>query len=145
MKLATTPRRIALAVLALAAAAGIAVAAHSHSARAAAVDPGLVDINTSLGYQGTHAAGTGIVLTSSGEVLTNNHVIRGATRITATDLGNGRTYTARVVGYSVPNDVAVLQLQGASGLSRSATPSRRSATPAAAAGRRRPRPAGSPD
>ncbi len=116
MKHATTPRRIALAVLALAAAAGIAVAVQSHSARAAAVDPGLVDINTSLGYQATHAAGTGIVLTSSGEVLTNNHVIRGATRITATDLGNGRTYTAKVVGYSVANDVAVLQLQGASGL-----------------------------
>src|SRR5581483_123782 len=116
MSLASTPRRLFLAVLALATAAGIAVAVRSHSARAAAVDPGLVIVNTTLGYQATHAAGTGIVLTSDGEVLTNNHVIRGATKITATDLGNGRTYTAKIVGYSVANDVAVLQLQGASGL-----------------------------
>jgi len=116
MNFAMTPRRIALALVVLAAAAGIAVATHSHNARAAAVDPGLVDINTTLGYEDVTAAGTGIVLTSSGEVLTNNHVIRGATKITATDLGNGRTYTAKVIGYDVSHDVAVLQLSGASGL-----------------------------
>jgi len=58
-----------------------------------------------------------MVLTSSGEVLTNNHVIAGATAIKVRDIGNGRTYTAKVVGYSDSNDVAVLQLQGASGLS----------------------------
>ena len=80
------------------------------------VDPGLVDIVTNLGYQNGQAAGTGMVLTSSGEVLTNNHVIRGATQIKATDVGNGRTYTAKVVGYDETDDVAVLQLQGASGL-----------------------------
>src|SRR5579862_3719616 len=106
MNHAMTPRRIALAALALAAVAGIVVATHSRSARAAAVDPGLVDINTTLGYQQTRAAGTGIVLTSTGEVLTNNHVIRGATKISATDLGNGRTYTAKIVGYDVSHDVA---------------------------------------
>ena len=80
------------------------------------VDPGLVDIVTNLGYQQGEAAGTGMVLTSSGQVLTNNHVIRGATQIKATDVGNGRTYTAKVVGYDETDDVAVLQLQGASGL-----------------------------
>ena len=79
-------------------------------------DPGLVDINTTLGYQQARAAGTGMVLTSSGEVLTNNHVINGATSITARDIGNGRTYQAKVVGYDHSHDVAVLQLQGASGL-----------------------------
>ena len=79
-------------------------------------DPGLVDINTTLGYQQAQAAGTGMVLTSSGEVLTNNHVINGATSITARDIGNGRTYQAKVVGYDHSHDVAVLQLQGASGL-----------------------------
>jgi S1-C subfamily serine protease len=79
-------------------------------------DPGLVDINTTLGYQQARAAGTGMVLTSSGEVLTNNHVINGATSITARDIGNGRTYQAKVVGYDHGHDVAVLQLQGASGL-----------------------------
>ena len=83
---------------------------------ASKVDPGLVDIVTNLGYQNGEAAGTGMVLTSSGEVLTNNHVIRGATQIKARDVGNGRTYTAKVVGYDEKDDVAVLQLQNASGL-----------------------------
>jgi S1-C subfamily serine protease len=82
----------------------------------AKVDPGLVDIVSTLGYQQAEAAGTGQVLTSSGEVLTNNHVVEGATSIKATDIGNGRTYTARVVGYDQSKDVAVIQLQGASGL-----------------------------
>jgi S1-C subfamily serine protease len=83
---------------------------------AAKVDPGLVNIVTTLGYQDGKAAGTGMVLTSTGEVLTNNHVINGATSIKATDVGNGRTYTAKVVGYDKTHDVAVLQLQNASGL-----------------------------
>ena len=83
---------------------------------AAKVDPGLVDVVTTLGYQSGKAAGTGMVLTSTGEVLTNNHVIDGATSIKATDIGNGRTYTAKVVGYDKTHDVAVLQLQNASGL-----------------------------
>ena len=56
------------------------------------------------------------MLTSTGEVLTNNHVIDGATSIKVTDVGNGRTYTAKVVGYNKTKDVAVLQLQNASGL-----------------------------
>lgn len=57
-----------------------------------------------------------MVLTPSGEVLTNNHVIEGATSIKAVDVGNGRAYPATVVGYDQSHDVAVLQLQGASGL-----------------------------
>jgi S1-C subfamily serine protease len=86
------------------------------SAIATKVDPGLVDINTSLSYEDEQAAGTGMVLTSSGEILTNNHVIDGATSISVTDLGNGQTYSASVVGYDRTQDVAVLQLHGASGL-----------------------------
>ncbi len=86
------------------------------SSIAAKVDPGLVDIDTTLGYQGEEAAGTGIVLTSNGEILTNNHVIEGATSISVTDVGNGKTYSATVVGYDTTKDVAVLQLHGASGL-----------------------------
>ncbi|WP_170305097.1 S1C family serine protease [Kitasatospora viridis] len=85
------------------------------------VDPTLVVINTVLGYQDARAAGTGIVLSSTGEILTNNHVIDGATSITATDLGNGRTYTASVVGYDSANDLAVLKLSGASGLATAKT------------------------
>ena len=80
------------------------------------VDPALVDIVSTEGAQGATAAGTGIVLTSNGTVLTNNHVIRGATSIKVTDVGNGRTYTAKVVGYDATKDVAVIQLQNASGL-----------------------------
>src|SRR6266849_4020981 len=75
------------------------------------VDPALVDIVSTDGYQQATSAGTGIVLTSNGEVLTNNHVIEGATSIKVTDVGNGRTYTATVVGYDASDDVAVLQLQ----------------------------------
>jgi S1-C subfamily serine protease len=80
------------------------------------VDSGLVDIDTDLEYQGGAAAGTAMVVTSSGEVITNNHVIAGATSITATDIGNGKTYTARVIGYDHSHDIAVLALRGASGL-----------------------------
>ncbi|HEX4722541.1 MAG TPA: trypsin-like peptidase domain-containing protein [Pseudonocardiaceae bacterium] len=86
------------------------------SAIAAKVDPGLVDINTVLGYQSAEAAGTGIVLTSNGEILTNNHVVEGATSIKVTDIGNGKTYDATVTGYDRTQDIAVIQLQGASGL-----------------------------
>jgi S1-C subfamily serine protease len=86
------------------------------SAVAKKVDKALVDVNTTLGYQSEEAAGTGIVLTSNGEILTNNHVINGATSIRVTDIGNGHTYAAAVVGYDQSDDVAVLQLQGASNL-----------------------------
>ena len=83
---------------------------------AAKVSPALVDINTNLSYQNEQAAGTGIVLSSNGEVLTNNHVIDGATSISVTDIGNGQTYKANVVGYDRTGDIAVIQLVGASGL-----------------------------
>ncbi len=83
---------------------------------AAKVDPGLVDVISTLGDQSATAEGTGMVLTSTGEVLTNNHVIDGATSIKVIDIGNGKTYTATVVGYDKTKDVAVLKLQNASGL-----------------------------
>jgi len=80
------------------------------------VTPGLVDINTTLDYQGAVGAGTGIVLDPSGEVLTNNHVIEGATAITATSLANGRTYPVDVIGYDRTNDIALVRLRGAADL-----------------------------
>ena len=83
---------------------------------ASRVDPGLADVVSTDGYQQATAAGTGIVLTSTGEVLTNNHVIEGATSIDVSDIGNGQKYTATAVGYDATADVAVLQLQGASSL-----------------------------
>ena len=93
------------------------------SAIAAKVSPALVDINTNLSYQNEAAAGTGMVLTANGVVLTNHHVIDGATSISVTDVGNGKTYQANVVGYDRTGDIAVLQLANASGLQTIATSS----------------------
>lgn len=76
---------------------------------------GIVLVDTKLEYQSAAAAGTGIVLSSDGLVLTNNHVVSGSTsvQVTTTD---GTTYDATVVGTDSTQDVAVLQLEGASGL-----------------------------
>jgi S1-C subfamily serine protease len=88
-----------------------------HAANAAQRSPksGVVVVDTSLSGGGS-AAGTGIVLTPSGEVLTNNHVIRGASAIRVTDVRTHRSYTATVTGYSVTKDIALLTLRHASGL-----------------------------
>jgi S1-C subfamily serine protease len=96
----------------------------STDAIAAAVTPGVVDVNTFArsSYTGASSrgkplgAGTGMILTSSGEVLTNNHVIEGATSIRVTIPGSGVTYSAIVVGADPTHDVALIQLEGASGL-----------------------------
>jgi S1-C subfamily serine protease len=79
------------------------------------VDAAVVDINSTLGG-GASAAGTGMLLTSTGEVLTNNHVISGALAISVQLTSTGDLYNARVVGFDTLNDVAVLQLDSASGL-----------------------------
>ena len=86
------------------------------SALAAKVDPGIADITSTLTYSNATAEGTGIIISSSGLVLTNNHVIDEATSVSATLVTTGKTYTARVVGYDSTDDVALLQLVGASGL-----------------------------
>ena len=83
---------------------------------AAKVKPGVVDIDTVLGFGSGAAAGTGVVMTSSGEVLTNNHVINGATSIKVTIVATGRSYTATVLGTDPTDDIALLQLSGASDL-----------------------------
>jgi S1-C subfamily serine protease len=83
------------------------------------VDPVVVDINTTLSSvngQAGHAAGTGMILTSSGEVLTNNHVVEGSTSIKVTVMGRSSTYSATVVGVSTAADVALIQIEGVSGL-----------------------------
>jgi S1-C subfamily serine protease len=83
---------------------------------AAKVDPGVVDVTTRLGFDGGEAAGTGMVLDPSGDVLTNNHVVEGSTSISVTDIGNGQTYNATVVGTDKSQDIAVVKLANASGL-----------------------------
>jgi S1-C subfamily serine protease len=80
------------------------------------VDPGLVDITSNLRYQGGTAEATGMVISSSGLVLTNNHVIDNSTGLIASLVTSGRHYQATVVGYDPTDDVALLQLKGASGL-----------------------------
>ena len=79
-------------------------------------ESGIVDIDTNLGYEQASAAGTGMVLMPSGEVLTNNHVIRGSTSIHVVVPGTGARYRATVVGYDVGADVAVLQVEGVSNM-----------------------------
>jgi S1-C subfamily serine protease len=86
------------------------------SALVGQVGPQVVDINTKFGYNNAVGAGTGIVIDPNGIVLTNNHVISGATDISAFDVGNGQTYPVDVIGYDRTQDVAVLQLRGAAGL-----------------------------
>jgi S1-C subfamily serine protease len=80
------------------------------------VGPQVVDISTRFGYNNAVGAGTGIVIDPGGVVLTNNHVISGATDISAFAVGNGQTYAVDVIGYSRTADVAVLQLRGGGGL-----------------------------
>jgi S1-C subfamily serine protease len=86
------------------------------SALLSQVVPGLVDINTTLSYQGAVGAGTGILLNPDGEVLTNNHVIEGATEITAVSLANSRTYAVDVIGFDRASDIALVRLRGAGSL-----------------------------
>jgi S1-C subfamily serine protease len=83
---------------------------------ASEVEPAVVDITSTLAFgQGT-AAGTGMVVTPSGEVITNNHVVEGASRVSVTLSGHPGSYRARVVGTDAKADVAVLQIVGVSGL-----------------------------
>jgi S1-C subfamily serine protease len=95
----------------------------SAASAVARVTPAIVDVNSFVrtsyvpGSSSSRplGAGTGIILTSSGEVLTNNHVVRGATSIRVSISGHG-TFPARVVGVDTANDVALIQLRGANAL-----------------------------
>ncbi len=84
-----------------------------------AVSPGVVDINTDVASESsvgqTQAAGTGMIITSGGQVLTNNHVVEDATKITVSIQGEPGTYAAKVVGVDPTKDVALLQILGFSG------------------------------
>jgi len=82
----------------------------------AAVAPSIVNITTTIGYDGNQAAGTGEVLTQDGYILTNHHVIAGATSIKAAVAGTSTYYEADVVGYDASHDIAVIKLRNASGL-----------------------------
>ncbi|MFX0579785.1 S1C family serine protease [Nocardia nepalensis] len=83
---------------------------------AQAVEPALVNISTSSRPFGLGAAGSGIVLTADGQVLTSHHVVKGADTVTVTDVGNGAVYDAKVLGYDSSADIALLELSGAADL-----------------------------
>jgi S1-C subfamily serine protease len=80
----------------------------SASGIAARVNPAIVDINTTLGNG--QAAGTGMIVSSTGEILTNNHVVTGSTSINVTVQGRSQDYSAHVVGVDISQDVAVIQI-----------------------------------
>jgi S1-C subfamily serine protease len=77
-------------------------------------EKGMVEITSKL--ENGAAAGTGMILTSGGIVVTNHHVVAGATQIQVTVVSTGQTYTARYLGSDSTKDVALLQLVGASNL-----------------------------
>jgi S1-C subfamily serine protease len=82
---------------------------------------GIVEINTVIDYDEGEAAGTGLVLGGDGLVVTNHHVVEGATSITVTVPSTGQQYDAEVLGYDAKKDVALLQLEDASGLTTVST------------------------
>jgi S1-C subfamily serine protease len=84
------------------------------NAIASKVDPAIVDINTVVGSG--QAAGTGQIITSNGEILTNNHVVDRSTSIQVTIAGRSQTYTAHVIGVDPSADIALIQVDGVSGL-----------------------------
>src|SRR5580704_15829190 len=81
------------------------------------VEPGIVDVTANLQYLQETAEGTGFVIdAAAGLVLTNNHVIDGATSVTVTPVTSGQSYRARIVGYDRTDDLALLQLPAVTGL-----------------------------
>lgn len=80
---------------------------------AAAVSPSVVEVSATLS-NGT-STGSGVIITSGGEVVTNNHVISGANSIKVTT-SDGKSYTAKVVGTDSKKDLALIKLENAAGL-----------------------------
>ena len=107
----------ATALSAQKAAAVVPAAAMNDGAVYSKVEPSVVDVSANLQYLDETAEGTGFVIDAArGLVLTNNHVIDGATSVLVTSVTSGKSYQAAVVGYDLRDDVALLKLDGASGL-----------------------------
>ncbi|MEO6532072.1 MAG: trypsin-like peptidase domain-containing protein [Pseudolysinimonas sp.] len=95
---------------------GPGAASVNATAATSAQKVGVVTIVSTLDYDShAQAAGTGIILTSQGEILTNNHVVQGSTAIEVTVESTGASYIAKVVGTDATDDIAVLQLVDSSG------------------------------
>ncbi|MGV9403530.1 S1C family serine protease [Streptomyces sp. NPDC003674] len=87
------------------------------AAIASAVSPSVVEIQATL--DNGSSTGSGVVITSGGEIVTNNHVVSGASSIKVRT-SDGKGYTADVVGTDSSKDLALIKLRGASGLSAAA-------------------------
>jgi S1-C subfamily serine protease len=85
------------------------------SSIAARVAPAVVSIDTDIGSS-AKAAGTGMIISASGKIVTNNHVIADGTNISVNIGGTSTSHVATVVGYAVTDDIAVLQIAGVHGL-----------------------------
>ena len=86
------------------------------SAAAAKIEPSVVTITVQAGQSGD--IGTGVVLDTDGHILTNNHVVEAAARTGTVRVAfdDGKTADAKIVGTSVANDLAVIKVDGVSGL-----------------------------
>jgi putative serine protease PepD len=88
----------------------------------AKVEPSVVSVQTQITQRNGpfvaqgEGAGTGIVLSADGKILTNAHVVADATSITVTLPGESTPRTARLIGADTTADVAVLQLSDVQGL-----------------------------
>ncbi|WP_164904898.1 S1C family serine protease [Streptomyces cyaneus] len=80
---------------------------------AKAVSPSIVEINATS--NAGSSTGSGVIITSDGEIVTNNHVVSGASSIKVRT-SDGKQYTAEVVGTDSSKDLALIKLQNASGL-----------------------------
>src|SRR5438270_1314291 len=82
------------------------------------VIPAVVDINTVIQTASSTAAaaGTGLILDSTGDVLTNNHVVEGSISVKVSIQGRSGQYTADVVGVDPGDDIAVIHIKNVSGL-----------------------------
>ncbi|MEV7739017.1 trypsin-like peptidase domain-containing protein [Streptomyces sp. NPDC088921] len=80
---------------------------------AKAVSPSIVEINATS--NAGESTGSGVIITSDGEIITNNHVVSGATSVKVST-SDGKTYTAKVVGTDSKKDLALIKLENASGL-----------------------------
>ncbi|MEU5226345.1 trypsin-like peptidase domain-containing protein [Streptomyces toyocaensis] len=80
---------------------------------ARAVSPSIVEIKATS--NSGSSTGSGVIITENGEIITNNHVVAGASSIKVrTD--DGTTYTAELVGTDSKKDLALIKLEDASGL-----------------------------
>lgn len=80
---------------------------------AQAVSPSIVEINATSAVG--ESTGSGVIITSDGEIITNNHVVSGADSIKVRT-NDGKSYSAEVVGTDSKKDLALIKLQDASGM-----------------------------